>query len=135
MPKEHYQEALKKCFWFINCGEDDDNTRKAPKLVDWEQDFQYIVAPINRVLGQEIRSIPYNWEENTGGLHWWTFISAYYEIGNCTFAQIVRIRDKKSRGKKLDKQDQEWYKANRKLVDLKQTYSKSEKAILKEWGG
>lgn len=134
MPKEHYQEALKKCFWFINCGEDDDNTQKAPKLVDWEQDFQYIVAPINRVLGQEIRSIPYNWEENTGGLHWWTFISAYYEIGNCTFAQIVRIRDKKSKGKKLDKQDQEWYKANRKLVDLKQTYSESEKEILKEWG-
>ena len=126
MPTEHYEEALKKCFWFINCGAEDDPTRKAPKLVDWEQDFQYIVAPVNRVLGKEIRAERH--------IHWWTFISAYYEIGDCTFAQIVRIRDKKARGKKLDKQEQEWYKANRKLVDLKQTYSEGEKAILKEWG-
>lgn len=126
MPPEHYEEAIKKCFWFINCGADEENNRKAPKLMDWEQDFQYIVAPINRVLGTEIRAVEY--------LHWWSFISAYYEIGDCTFAQIVRIRDKKAKGKKLDKAEQEWYKNNRKLVDLKQTLSESEKAILKEWG-
>lgn len=126
MPPEHYEEAIKQCFWFINCGADEDNTRKAPKLMDWEQDFQYIVAPINRVLGTEIRAVDY--------LHWWSFISAYYEIGDCTFAQIVRIRDKKAKGKKLDKAEQEWYKNNRKLVDLKQSFSESEKAILKEWG-
>lgn len=134
MPQEHYQEAIKQCFWFINCGAEEDGTRKTPKLMDWEQDFQYIVAPINRVLGQEIRSIPYNQKENTGGLHWWTFISAYYEIGDCTFAQIVRIRGKKAKGKKLDKQDQEWYKQNRKLVDFKHSYTEGEKAVLKEWG-
>lgn len=126
MPPEHYEEALKQCFWFINCGSDEDNTRKSPKLMDWEQDFQYIVAPINRVLGGEVRALNY--------LHWWTFISAYYELGDCTFAQIVRIRDKKARGKKLDKAEQEWYKNNRKLVDLKQNLNEAEKAVLKEWG-
>lgn len=126
MPQEHYEEALKKCFWFISCGAEEENTRKAPKLMDWEQDFQYIVAPINRVVGKEIRSVEY--------LHWWSFISAYYEIGDCTFAQIVRIRDKKARGKKLDKTEQEWYKNNRHLVDMKQSLSEAEKQILKEWG-
>lgn len=126
MPQEHYQEAIKQCFWFINCGAEDEPVHKAPKLVDWEQDFQYIVAPINRVLGTEIRAAEY--------LHWWSFISAYYEIGDCCFAQIVRIREKKAKGKKLDKQDQEWYKQNRKLVDFKQNYTEYEKAILKEWG-
>lgn len=126
MPPEHYEEAIKQCFWFINCGAEEENTKKAPKLMDWEQDFQYIVAPINRVLGTEIRAAEY--------LHWWSFISAYYEIGDCTFAQIIRIRDKKAKGKKLDKAEQEWYKNNRKLVDLKKSYSESEKAILKEWG-
>ena len=126
MPPSHYQEALERCFWFINCGGEEKNTRKAPKLMDWEQDFQYIVAPINRVIGSEIRSMDY--------LHWWSFISAYYEIGDCTFAQIVRIRDLKAKGKKLDKADAQWYKENRHLVDLKQTLSETEKAILKEWG-
>lgn len=127
MPKAHMQEAIEKCFWFINCGEESP-TQKGPKLMDWEQDFQYIVAPINRVVGREIRSMPY--------LHWWTFISAYYEIGgDCTFAQIVNIRDKKARGKKLDKTDREWYNRNRNMVDLKHTYTETENDILKLWGG
>lgn len=128
MPPEHYEEALKQCFWFINCGNDNDESkRKAPKLMDWEQDFQYIVAPVNRVVGTEIRGLDY--------MHWWTFISAYQEIGgDCTFAQIVRIRSKKAKGQKLDKEDARWYRENRKLVDLKQTYSENEKAVMSAWG-
>lgn len=126
MPTEHYQEALNKCFWFIDCGNEEDHAHKAPKLMDWEQDFQYIAAPINRVVGTEIRALEY--------LHWWSFISAYYEIGDCTFAQIVRIRDKKARGKALDKQEKEWYKQHRQMVDFKQTYSEVEKDLSKKWG-
>lgn len=133
MPPEHYQEAIKQCFWFINGGEDDLG-QKCNKLVSWEQDIKYIISPVNRVLGQEIRAIPYDEEANTGGLHWWTFLSAYMEIGDCVFAQIVRIRNLKAKGKKLDKVDQEWYRQNRNLVDFKQTYTEAENEILKEWG-
>ena len=127
MPPEHLEDALKRCFWFINCGNEETQTRKAPKLMDWEQDFQYIVAPVNRVLGREIRAMEY--------LHWWSFISAYYEIGDCLFAQIVRIRGQKARGKPLDKTDREWYQQNRQLVDLKTTYTEQEDAVLKRWTG
>ena len=126
MPPEHYEEAVQKCFWFINCG-DGEQERSAPKLVDWKQDFKYIVAPINRVSGQEIRAVEY--------LHWWTFIAYYYEIGDCLFAQIVRIRERKARGKPLDKQDAAWYRQNRCLVDMKSGYTEAEDAILKTWGG
>lgn len=133
MPQDHYQEAIKQCFWFINGGEDDLG-QKGKKLVSWEQDTKYIIAPVNRVLGHEIRAIPYDEEKNTGGLHWWTFLSAYMEIGDCVFAQIVRIRSLRAKGKKLDKTDQEWYRQNRHLVDIKQTYTEVENEILKEWG-
>lgn len=133
MPTDHYQEAIKQCFWFINGGEDDQGG-KGTKLVSWYQDTKYIISPINRVLGKEIRAIPYDEEANTGGLHWWTFLSAYMEIGDCVFAQIVRIRNLKAKGKKLDKADQEWYRQNRNLVDFKQTYTEAENEILKEWG-
>ena len=126
MPQEHYQEAMERCFWFINCGDDDQN-RRAPKLMDWEQDFRYIVAPINRVVGQEVRAIPY--------LHWWTFISAYYEIGDCLFAQIVRIRNKKVKGKPLDKEEQKFYRDNRQMVDFKAKYTEAENELMKLWGG
>ena len=58
MPAEHYQQAIERCLWFINCGEEE-TERQHIKLMDWEQDFKYIVAPINRVTGTEIRSIEY----------------------------------------------------------------------------
>ena len=128
LPANHYEEALRRCIWFIEGGTtDESSTRKRPKLMDWEQDFQYIVAPVNRVIGTEIRSVKY--------LHWWSFLSAYYEIGDCVFAQIVRIRSLKARGKPLDKADREWYQQNRKLVDLKTTYTEQENELLKQWGG
>ena len=99
------QEALDQCFKFIDLGNGKEG-EKQPKLVDWDQDFQYIITPINAVAGKEVRALDY--------LHWWTFISYYYEIdGDCLFAQIVNIRDKQARGKSLDKQEREWYRRNK----------------------
>lgn len=134
IPQEHYQEALKRCFWFIDGGAEN-TVKKNTRLVSWEQDAQYIISPVNRVLGKEIRSISYDAETNTGGLHWWTFLSAYMEIGDCLFAQIVRIRNLKAKGKPLDKADSEWYMQNRDLVDFKTTFTESENEVLSEWGG
>ena len=125
IPFAEYDEAIQKCFWFLNCGKENRNPTPRPKLVDWEQDFPYIVSPINRVTGKEIRSVEY--------MHWWTFVAAYYEIGDCIFAQIVRIRSALSRGKPLDKSDQEWYRKNRDLVDMQVQYTAAEDDILKQW--
>lgn len=133
MPSEHYEEALKKCFWFINGGIEDVG-KKGPVLVSWEQDIQYIIAPINRITGRDIRGIDYDEKSNTGGLHWWTFLSAYTEIGDCLFAQIVRIRNLIAKGKRLDKYDQQWYNQNRHLVELKRSYTEAEDDVLKQWG-
>ncbi|MBO4939240.1 MAG: hypothetical protein J6C98_09650 [Oscillospiraceae bacterium] len=133
IPAADYEEALKQCFRFIDGGEDHMG-QKGPKLVSWEQDIRHIIAPVNRVLGQEVRSIPYDPDENTGGLHWWTFLSAYMEIGDCVFAQIVRIRNLLAKGKPLDKADREWYRQNRHLVDIRQTFSEVEDDLLKQWG-
>ena len=127
IPVEDWQEAAKQCVWFIYCGETERHQRSAPKLMDWSQDFRYIAAPINRVLGKEIREMEY--------LHWWTFISAYYEIGDCLFAQIVRIRSLRAKGKPLDKADQQWYQENRELVDLKTSFTEAEDAVINAWLG
>lgn len=89
IPYTEYENAVRQCISFINCGEEECRDEKRPKLMDWQQDFPMIASPINRVLGTEIRSLEY--------LHWWTFIAAYQEIGDCTFAQVVSIRKKKSK--------------------------------------
>ena len=132
---EDYEAAIRECFWFINGGKYEESSKKKPRLVAWEQDFPYIAAPINRVLGYEIRAVEYDPETNTGGLHWWTFLSAYMEIGDCLFAQVVGIRSKKARGKKLDASDQEFYRRNRDLVDIKARYTEAEEELLKQWTG
>lgn len=133
MPPECYQEAVERCFWFINGGADRlKNSEK--RLVCWEQDFQYILPAVNRVIGFDAREVPYEEAENSGGLHWWTFLTAYLEIGECLFSQIVRIRDLKARGKKLDKAEEEWYRRNRHLVDFQQTFTEAETEVLSGWG-
>ena len=109
--KEFLEEAVKQFFWFINGGEEEKNSKKQPKVVDWQQDFPHIIAPVNRVFGHDIRSDSY--------VHWWTFLSAYMEIGECLFSQIVSIRHKRATGKKLEKYEKDWYRQNRKLVDFK----------------
>ena len=124
IPKEDYQEAVEKCFLFINGGKED-TPKKSPKLMDWEQDFDYYIAPINRIAGQDLRGVDY--------VHWWTFLSYYYEIGECAFSQIVSIRSKRKKGKKLEKWEQEWYRDNRDIVDIKEKYTSAEDDLVAKW--
>lgn len=113
-----YQSAINEMMLFINCGEKDESAAKKPPIMSWEQDFPVLVAPINKALGYEIRSVPY--------LHWWTFISGYMEIGECQFSNIVGIRTKKRKGQKLDKWEEEFYNDNPAKVDLKVKFDRAE---------
>lgn len=126
------KEAVEACYDFIDMGETPD--KKSPRVMDWQQDFRYIIAPVNRVLGYECREINYDYDANTGGLHWWTFMAAYMEIGgDCMFSQIVSIRDKLARGKKLEKYEREWLSRNRRIVDFKQKFSQAESDLASSW--
>lgn len=107
---------------FINCGEEYDKEDRKPPIMSWEQDFPLLAAPMNRVLGCEMRLEKY--------LHWWTFIGAYMEIGECSFSNIINIRSKKRKGIKLEKWEQEFYNENRKKIDLKVKFDKEEEAFL-----
>ena len=88
------------------------------RIIDWQQDFDLMVAPINHILGYECRAVDY--------LHWRTFLSAYLEIPpESVFARVLRIREKLRTGKKLEKYERTWYNKNRDLVHLKPKYSKA----------
>ena len=118
------EAAVRECMKFISGGEEKSGTKSGPRLVDWEKDFRWIVAPINRMLGQDVRGMR---------MHWWTFLSYYYEIGECTFSQIVRIRSFQAKGKKLDKADREWLRKNADLVRIDQQYTSEDTALLEQW--
>lgn len=127
IPAEHIQEALKKVADFIDMGISDD--RKKPKTMDWEQDATIIIPAINKALNTEIRAVQY--------MHWWTFLGAYMEIGESLFSNVIHIRQKKAKGKKLEKWEQDFYKENQSLIDFKQKGQRSddEKEKLRDYFG
>ena len=118
-PEEHLQEAMDYLAAFIAC--DDTPSAPGPKLLDWEQDAQTIVADVNKVAGTEIRAVPY--------LHWWTFLSFFRAIGEGQLLTLVSIREKLRTGKPLEKWEQEYYRENKALIDLKRPESRQEQEV------
>lgn len=128
IPEEHIKDALRKVVEFIDMGMESDS-KNSPKTMDWEQDAPILIPAINRVLNREIRAEKY--------MHWWTFMGAYMEIGESLFSNIVHIRQKKAKGKKLEKWEQDFYKENKSLIDFKQKNQRSdhEKDMLRDYFG
>ena len=104
------QESIQAMMLFISCNKPNLSTKKQKPLFSWEKDINLIIRPINKVLGHDIR------QDN---MHWWTFMSYFMEIGESTFQTYVGIRDKKNRGKKLEKYEEEIFKNNKDEIILK----------------
>ena len=112
------EEAAMACLSdFLSCGEPG---TPGPRLLDWETDAPEIIADINRVSGQEIRSLNY--------LHWWSFLSFFHGIGEGRLSYLVSIRDKLHRGKKLEPHEQEYYRAHKDKVRLRPSETPEEAA-------
>ena len=112
IPHEQYQQALEAAGAFIDGPLPPDRGReKRPRVMDWQQDAGLIIPAVNRVVGTEVRTLEY--------MHWWTFLGAYMEIGECLYSTVLSIRQKRAKGKKLEDYEQAFYKANRALVDLR----------------
>ena len=129
IPDEYLQEAIDKAFEFIDCGIKGDEKSKV-RLMDWDKDSPLIASAINKNTVRDIRSVKY--------MHWWTFMGAYMEISEGLFHEILQIRQKKMNDKKLEKWELEFYRKNKKLIDIQQQKTKrsaEEEAALKELFG
>lgn len=109
IPAESRQEAIDKAVSFIDMGLSAESNRQT-SLMNWEKDAGIIIPAVNKVLGTELRVLK--------ELHWWTFLGAYMEIGESLFSSVLDIRQKKAKGKKLEKYEMEFYRANKHLIDL-----------------
>lgn len=122
MPTHLYGEAYEKAIEFIDMGMTNESHKEKPRMMDWEQDSHLIIPAVNKVLGKEVRALDY--------MHWWTFLSAYMEIGECSYSHILSIRNKKIKGKKLEKWEQEYYSENKKIIDIQKKLTDEEKEEL-----
>ena len=119
------EEAVKQMFSFFDCGQEEAQGLKAEaKVIDWDKDALMIISAINNVAGREVRAEKY--------LHWWTFMSYYMAIGECTLSTVVNIRRKIIKGKKLEKYEQEYVNSNPELFKRNDNFTKEEQEFLDE---
>lgn len=117
-----YETASKEMLIIVNNGNEDteeEQQNDKPPIMDWHHDFNKIAPPITRVLGYSVR-------DSKNYTHWYDFVGAYMEIGECSFSNIVSIRSKKQKGKKLDKWEEEFYREHKKEIDLPRKLTKEE---------
>lgn len=122
IPEDDYEEAFKEAIRFIDCGADppEGEGKKTPRVMDWEQDESIMFPAINKVAGMEVRSADY--------IHWWTFMGYYMEINEGVFSNVLSIRLKKAKGKKLEKWEREFWSANKDICALRTRLSEEEQA-------
>lgn len=118
LEQDDYEEAFKQAQLFMDNGMSSGKTQNV-RMVDFEQDERILFPAINRVAGKEIR----NEEE----IHWWTFLGWFMEIGECTYSNVLNIRNKRAKGKKLEKWEAEFYKDNKKMCDIQPRLTQAEK--------
>ena len=110
MPQNDYAEAYERATWFLACGHPE-NKSSNRKTVDWTKDEQLIFPSVNKVAGQEVRLTKY--------MHWWTFMGYFQCIDSeDTYGYILMLRQKRAKGKPLEKWEQEYWNNNRELCDL-----------------
>lgn len=105
-------EALKQAIWFLDGGDMPKSKPLPYKLMDWKQDEQILFSAVNKVAGYETRKAI--------DLHWWTFLGFFNEISEGLWSQVMNIRSKKAKGKKLEKYEKEFYQTHKSLVDLRE---------------
>ena len=125
IPGSAYTEAVRQALWFLDCGQEADDKKPPRKVMDWEQDEHILFPAINKVAGREVRAVEY--------MHWWSFMGYFMEIEDGTFSMILGIRQKRARGKKLEKWEQEFYQANKAMCDIKTKYTAEEQEEIDYW--
>ena len=121
---ENKTKALEKALWFLDGGNMPKSKPLPYKIMDWEQDEQMLFSAVNKVAGYETRKAE--------DLHWWTFLGFFNEISEGLWSQVMNIRSKKAKGKKLEKYEQEFYNQHKEMINLKVKYSAEEQAEMDE---
>lgn len=111
IPDAHLQEACEKAYWFVGGGDTPQSEPEKIKMLDWKQDENILFPAINKAAGFIVREREY--------LHWWEFLGFFGEIRDGLFSSVMNIRNKKAKGKPLEKHEKEFYKKNKNLINIK----------------
>lgn len=110
IPYNQYKEAYRQAYWFLSCGRPEEN-QPPLRTFNWIKDEPILFPAVNKAAGMEVRAVPY--------MHWWTFMGHFESIdAESLFGTVLSIRQKKARGKKLEKYEKEFAQNNKVLMSL-----------------
>ena len=111
IPSEDYQAAYDAVLNFLD-HRAGDKKRPSPRVLDWEQDEDILFPAINRAAGFEVREAPY--------MHWWSFLGYLMAVdSDSVLSHVLSLRNKKAKGKRLEKWEAEYWNANRAMCELR----------------
>lgn len=119
-------EAIQKAYAFLDGqidGEEQKDSGAAKRLYTFTQDGKYIISAVDKVLGYSTRRCEY--------LHWWEFLSAFLEVGDCLFSTIVNMRRQKNKGN-LTKEERMLWAENKEIFELRPLLTVQEKKEIEE---
>lgn len=125
MAEADYPEAYRAAVAFIDHGLFGEGG--GPRTVDWEQDAALLFPAVNRVAGYEVRDAAF--------VHWWTFLGMFMEIRESVYATVLALRQKRARGVKLERWEQDFWRRNAGICRLRTRLTaeeREEKARLRE---
>lgn len=108
---DNLQKAVQEMYNFFNCNRVNLGIKSHYKLLDWKNDEILIISAINNVAKKEVRAEDY--------IHWWTFIGYYTAIGDCPLSNIISIRSKIAKGKKLEKYESQFRRENPEYFNMR----------------
>ena len=119
---EKLNNSLQRRIGHLNCG------HTANPIILGVNAPQYTEAQLQKFKDDNERGVVYNSCRRCGYLHWWEFLGAFHGIGDGLFAQVVNIRNKRARGKMLDKSEQEFARENAAVIKIHAAESVEDKA-------
>jgi hypothetical protein len=126
VPDSMVADAAEQAIWFLNLGDDprtkaSSKTSSTGRLFSWEQDLKYIISAVEHASHVSIRSQEF--------FHFWEFMSAFFETGECILNTLIHQRKLKKTGKQ-SKMDREWWAENKDIAELKVELTTDEQEVL-----
>ncbi len=119
MPPALWESAAKELMLFLAGGREDPGPA-GPRLLDWQQDAELIIADVNKAAGRELRELDF--------VHWWTFLSFFGAVGEGRLSAVVGIRKKLAEGTALDEWEKEYLRREPGRIKLRAALSPEEEA-------
>lgn len=126
VPKD-IETAILQGIKFLNCGETFQNTTDKQRIYSFCKDAKYIYPAVSQASEVDLETIDF--------FHWWKFFYYFLDISNdCTFSNIVSLRQKKNK-RKLTDEERKIYMESIEILDLNFEKPKEESAFMKAFNG